>query len=405
MSSFEIKHQSQGLGELSVLFSPIQLGPLTIRNKFFMAPLTRDRNVPTSIPTDLMVEYYRQRAKGGAGLIISEATLITQQGSPWPHAPGIWSDEHLRAWKKITDAVHEEGAYIYSQLWHLGRISHIDAPEQVASGESVYAPSAVGARPDGLSKFRFLPGNPGPSTPVEIKDPRIFIEQFRLAAINAKKAGFDGVEVQTGGGFLIHEFLDKTANKRTDEWGGSVENRARFGLEVLKAVTKVFGPGRVGIKLTPTGGYNDIGMPLEDTLETFTYFITEADKLNLAYMMFPRYEEAIVEVYDGKLRGTPHDVIQTYKPLVVNSKFFTNQNYTVQEAAQHISTGKVDGVFLGTAWIANPDLPKRIQFGIPLNMSIDMGRLYGPRDGSVLSEEELAKGYTDYPFAELPLAN
>ncbi|KAF5347509.1 hypothetical protein D9758_014536 [Tetrapyrgos nigripes] len=404
MSSVETHYQSKGLEEFSVLFTPIQLGTLTIRNKFFMAPLTRDRNVPDNIPTNLMVEYYRQRAKGGAGLIISEAMLITQQGTLWPHAPGIWSDEHVRAWKKITDAVHEEGAYIYSQLWQVGRINHIDTPQQVASGEPIYAPSAIQARP-GYSKFRMLPGNPGPSMPVELKDPRRIIEQFRHAAFNAKRAGFDGVEVHTGGGYLIHEFLDTTTNKRTDEWGGSVENRARFGLEVLKAVTEVWGPGRVGMKLTPAGGYNDIGMPLEETLETFNYFITEADKLGLSYMMFLRYEVSRDEFRDGKGRGTPHDVISTYRPLVINSKFFTNQSYTPLEAAQHISSGKVDGVFLGTAWIANPDLPKRIEYGIPLNTSIDMGRLYGPKDGGVLSEEELAKGYTDYPFAELPLAN
>ncbi|KAF5356394.1 hypothetical protein D9758_009472 [Tetrapyrgos nigripes] len=398
-TSCDSKSQPEGLKNLSVLFTPIQLGPLTLRNRFFMAPLTRDRSIPTNVPSNLMVEYYRQRAKGGAALIIAESSLVSRQGTIWPHAPGIWSDEHVHAWKKVTDAVHEEGAYIYLQLLHVGRIAHIDAPEQIASGEPVYAPSPIRAHAGNLSKFRFLPGEPGPSTPVEIKDPRKIIEQFRNAATNAKKAGFDGVEIHAGGGFLVHEFLDNTVNKRTDEWGGSVENRARFGLEILRALTEVFGPGRVGVKLAPTGGYIDIGMPLEDTIETFTYFITEADKLNLAYMMLLRYSETMNPIIDGKLRGTKHDVIQTYRPLVRNSKFFVNQSYTPQEAAEHIATGKVDGVFLGTAWIANPDLPYRVKYGIPLS-GFDFGRLYGARDASVLSEEELAKGYTDYPFAE-----
>ncbi|KAF5363214.1 hypothetical protein D9758_008402 [Tetrapyrgos nigripes] len=418
----QLESQPKGGVDLSVLFKPMQLGPLTLRNKFFMAALTRDRNVPGNVPTDLAVEYYRQRAKGGAALIVSEGALITQSGSPWPYAPGIWSEEHVRAWKKVADAVHEEGSYIYAQIIHIGRVAHIDAPEQIASGEPVYAPSPIAVRPGGTSRFRFLPGQPGPSMPVEINNPRKFIGEFRHAAINAKKAGLDGIEVHAGGGWLIHQFLDNTVNKRSDEWGGSVENRARFGLEVLKAVTSVFGPGRVGIKLTPTGGYNDVGMPVEDTLETFTYFIKEADKLGLAYMVFQRYEVSFDETIDGqishghlhlyhftnvsdswdvgKLRGTSHDVIQTWGPLIKNAKVFGNFNYTVEEAAENIASGKLDGVLFGRSFIANPDFPKRIQHGVPLN-NLDWMTVYrsAASDGGVASKEELSKGYTDYPFA------
>ncbi|KAF5365076.1 hypothetical protein D9758_010986 [Tetrapyrgos nigripes] len=211
----------------------------------------------------------------------------------------------------------------------------------------------------------------------DAKTPEDSLNNSHMQLLMRRELDLTALKVIHAGGYLIHQFLDNTTNKRTDEWGGSVENRARFGLEVLDAVTENFGPGRIGMELTPAGGYKDIGMPLEDTLETFTYFITEADKLNLAYMMFLRYEDTKDEVYEvslhihsywrlgisGKTRGTPHNVIQTYKPLVLNYKFFTSQSYTVREAAQHISSGKVDGVFLGTAWIANPDLPKRIQFG------------------------------------------
>ncbi|THU98432.1 FMN-linked oxidoreductase [Dendrothele bispora CBS 962.96] len=400
---------------LSTLFTPLPLSPqLTLRNKFLMAALTRDRSVPTNVPTDLMIEYYRQRAKGGASLIVSEGVLVSRQGTSWPHAPGIWSEEQVAAWKKITDAVHEEGAVMFAQLWHVGRISHIQAPEQIASGEPIYAPSAIASR-DYNVKFRFIPGEPSSSVPTAVPDPHQLIQVYKHAALSAKRAGFDGVEVHTGGGYLIHEFLDNTANKREDEWGGSVENRARFGLEVLRVVREVFGPGRVGIKLTPAGWSNlklnffgfgnsilATRMSLEDTIETFTYFITEADKLDLAFMMFSRYSDEVEDpIIDGKRRATKHDMIETYRSLLKNSKFFVVGNCTPLEAAELISSNKVDGVFFGRPWIANPDLPNRVKFGLEMNET-DVKRLYGARDGSVLPEEELAKGYTDYPLAVLP---
>ncbi|THU98421.1 FMN-linked oxidoreductase [Dendrothele bispora CBS 962.96] len=388
---------------LSTLFTPLPLSfQLTLRNKFLMAPLTRDRSVPTNVPTDLMVEYYRQRAKGGASLIVSEAVLVSRQGTPWPHAPGIWSEEQVVAWKKITDAVHEEGAIMFAQLTHTGRINHAEAPEQIASGEPIYAPSAIKARSGtGDFKFRFIAGEPGPSIPTEIPDPRQLVQVHKHAALSAKRAGFDGVELHAGGGFLVHQFLDNTANRREDNWGGSVENRARFGLEVLKVLKDVFGPGRVGIKLTPAAGYSDIGMTLEDTIETFSYFVTEADKLELAYMMFLRYDESHDPIIDGKRRATKHDMIENYRSLLKYSNFFVNGGYTPVEAAELISSNKVDGVFFARPWIANPDFPNRIKFGLGMN-EIDMKRLYGPKDGRVLGEEELAKGYTDYPLAVLP---
>ncbi|KAF5356580.1 hypothetical protein D9758_008195, partial [Tetrapyrgos nigripes] len=220
---------------LSILFEPLKMGSLTLPNRFAMAALTRDRCYPTNVPTDMMVEYYRQRAKGGVGLIISEGILVEQLGTVYPHAPGIWTEEHVSAWKKITDAVHEEGSRIFAQLWHVGRCQHNDASERIASGKPIYAPSPIAAR---NGKFRFLPGEPMYSTPLEMSDPNEYIEIFRRAAINAKKAGFDGVEIYAGGGFLIHTFLDNTSNQRTDQWGGSAKNRARFGLEVVKAVTE-----------------------------------------------------------------------------------------------------------------------------------------------------------------------
>ncbi|KAK7455750.1 hypothetical protein VKT23_010782 [Stygiomarasmius scandens] len=379
------------------LFTPLQVRPLTLRNRFLMAAMTRDRNVPMNVPTDLMVEYCRQRARGGAALIVSEAVVVSQQGTPWAHPPGIWNEEQVRAWKKITDAVHQEGAYIYAQLWHVGRISHAEAPEQIASGEPVYAPSAIVARESG--NFRFIPGQPSCSMPSEIQDPWKFVEIYRDAAINAKNAGFDGVEVQCGGGWLVDEFLDSSANKRTDEWGGSVENRSRFGLEILKAVMEVFGPGRVGVKLTPAGGYNDVGMPLQETLNTLGYFITEADKLSLSYFLLLRYMESFDPIIEGKRRGTNHDVVETWKPFIKNCHLFVNGGFTPQEASDLIVSGKVAGVFFARPFIANPDFPKRLLHGVALNAEIDMKKLYGPSDGSILKEAELRKGYTDYPDA------
>ncbi|KAJ8591529.1 FMN-linked oxidoreductase, partial [Rhizopogon salebrosus TDB-379] len=264
--------------KFSKLLEPLIIGPLTLHNRVIMSALTRSRSVPTNVPNDINLEYYVQRARGGAGLIATEGALVCQQGSEWQNAPGIWNQEQVVAWKKITDGVHAEGGVIFNQLWHLGRVSHPDAPEQKASGTPVYGPSAKAARG---GKFRFLPGQPGYVTPVAIDDPRAIIDLFRKAAINAKEAGFDGVELHGANGYLIHQFLDSTSNKRTDEYGGSIENRARFGLEILKELVSIWGSKRVAVRLSPSGGYNDMGMPLQETIDTYQYFISQADNLDL----------------------------------------------------------------------------------------------------------------------------
>uniref|UniRef100_A0A0W0GEA9 NADH:flavin oxidoreductase/NADH oxidase N-terminal domain-containing protein n=1 Tax=Moniliophthora roreri TaxID=221103 RepID=A0A0W0GEA9_MONRR len=373
----------------SSLFQPLKLGPLTMRNRIVMSALTRSRSVPTNVPNGLNVEYYRQRAKGGAGLIITEGVLVAQQGTEWPHAPGLWNKEHVEGWKKVTNAVHEEGGLIYAQLWHLGRVSHPDAPEQKAAGVPVYGPSAISARG---GKFRHLPGQPGYVTPTEIDDPRKLIALFKTAAINAKEAGFDGVELHGANGYLVHQFLDNTANKRTDEWGGSVENRSRFGLEVLKELIGVWGSDRVAVKLSPTGGYNDIGMTLEDTLETFRYFISEADKLNLAYIDLVRYVEMMDPVLDGKKRATKHDVVESYVSYVKNSHLFLNGGIFPEEGATLVSDGKAAAIVFGFLWIGHPDLAKRIQHGKPLHPEkTDFKTLYGIFGGSLEEQRVGAK--------------
>ncbi|KAG6836940.1 hypothetical protein H0H93_000830 [Arthromyces matolae] len=242
------------MASVQALFTPLKVGSVTLRNRIAMSALTRNR-APATIPSDAMTEYYAQRADGGAGLITTEGVLITRQGTEWPFAPGLWSKEQVSGWKPIVDIVHAKGAAIYAQLWHVGRVAHPDAPEQKLAGTPVYAPSAISARG---GKFRHIPGVPSYVTPTAVEDPSIIIAQFKQAAINAKEAGFDGVELHGANGYIVHQFLDNTANRRTDKWGGSVENRARFGLETLKVLIEVFGEN-VALKVSPAGGYNDVG--------------------------------------------------------------------------------------------------------------------------------------------------
>ncbi|KAG6829713.1 hypothetical protein H0H92_003748 [Tricholoma furcatifolium] len=380
---------------MASLFSPLKVGSQTIRNRVMMSALTRNR-APGTIPNDIMAEYYGQRAEGGAGLIVTEGTLVSRQGTEWPHAPGIWDKDQVAGWKKTVDAVHSKGSSIYAQLWHVGRVAHPDAPEQKLAGTPVWAPSAISARG---GKFRHIPGVPGyvtptPYQPTAVEDPRTIIAEFKQAAINAKEAGFDGVELHGANGYLPHQFLDSTANKRTDEWGGSIENRARFGLEVLKVMIEVFGEN-VALKVSPAGGYNDVGMPLQETIDTYTYYLTEADKLGLSYIVLVRYVEQTDVVFDGKKRATPHDIVETYRPSIKNAKVFVNGGVLPEEGAALVASGKVDGISIGFNWITHPDLVKRVQNGKLLDNIPDIKHLQWGKDGS-----DFSVGYTDYPTAK-----
>ncbi|KAF9470875.1 flavoprotein NADH-dependent oxidoreductase [Pholiota conissans] len=375
------------MSAIKSLFTPIQVGSIILKNRIGMSALTRNR-APETYPTDLMKEYYVQRAD--AGLIITEGTLITRQGTEWPFAPGIWDDKHVAGWKNIVDRVHAAGGKIYTQLWHVGRTSHPDAAEQKLAGTPVYAPSAISARG---GKFRTIPGQPGYVTPTAIEDPQFIIEQFKRAAVNAKKAEFDGVQLHGANGYLVSQFLDSGSNKRTDKWGGSIENRSRFGLEVLKALTEVY-PRDVAIKLSPCGGYNDMGMPLQETLDTFSYFISEADKLSLSFIELVRYSAKFDVEYDGVQRATKHDVLESYRPFVKNTKLFLNADVTPEEGEALVSAGKVDGVTFGFNFITHPDLVKRVQNGKPFDNAPDFAHLQTNKDSG-----DWATGYTDYPTA------
>ncbi|KAJ7261286.1 hypothetical protein B0H12DRAFT_1013472 [Mycena haematopus] len=341
-----------------------------------------------TVPNEIMHKYYVQRAVGGAGLIISEGTLITRQGSEWPQAPGIWAKSQVAGWKKITDAVHKAESKMYCQLWHLGRVSHPQAPEQIAAGVPVYAPSAISARG---GKFRFLLRPSSACLPTAIPDPTVIIAQFKEAAINAKEAGFDGVELHGANGYIVAQFLDSTSNKRTDEWGGSPENRARFALETLKVLIEVWGPN-VSLKISPAGGYNDMGMPLQETIDTYGYLLREADKLGLSYVTLVRYSVGQDPEYDG-LRATKHDVVATFSPFLKNTHIFVNSGVTPAEAEELVSSGTAAGVFFGFNMVTHPDLAKRIKAGKPLDNVPDVQHLYG--DLGV----DPAIGYVDYKEA------
>ncbi|KAF8198249.1 flavoprotein NADH-dependent oxidoreductase [Mycena galopus ATCC 62051] len=370
---------------MSVLFTPLNLGSVTIPNRIGMSALTRGRSTAT-VPNEIMLEYYVQRARGGAGLIVSEGILITRHGSDWPQAPGIWGEAHIEGWKKITDAVHEAGSKMYAQLWHPGRLSHPDAPEQIAAGVPVYAPSAISARG---GKFRFLPGSPGYVTPTEIPDPTILIAQFKQAAINAKKAGFDGVEFHGANGHLVHQFLDSSSNQRTDKWGGSPENRTKFAIETLKELVGVWGPD-VAFKISPASGYNDLGMPLQDTIDTYGHLLREVNSMGLSYVALTRYSPFLDLEFDGKMRATQHDVVEIFRPFLTKTPVFVNSGVTPLEAEELVKSGNAAGVFMGLNWITHPDLGRRIKEGKQLDNALDSVHLYGAEG------VDPALGYIDY---------
>ncbi|KAJ6599915.1 hypothetical protein DFH09DRAFT_627307 [Mycena vulgaris] len=372
---------------MNPLFTPLTLGDIIIANRIGMSALTRNRADPARVPTHIMKKYYLQRALGGAGLIVTEATLISPQGSHYDHSPGIWNMDQVAGWRRITNVVHLAGSKIYCQLWHVGRLTYPDAED----AGPVYGPSAIPAS-GGKGAFHFLPGAPdfGTIQPTEIPDPSLLVEEFRNAAKHAKLAGFDGVELHAANGFLVDQFLDSGSNVRTDKWGGSSENRARFGLEVLKALADVFG-SNVSLKISPAGGWNDMGMPLQETIDTYSYFVSEADKLKLSYITFSRYLPRLDPMPEGEPRGTPHDIISTYGKLIRHAKIFVVGGVTPAEAEDLVKTGQVDGVFFGMCWITHPDLAKRIRHGKRIDNMLAVPYLYG----DVNVDPKL--GYTDYP--------
>ncbi len=352
------------------LFSPIQLGAYTLPNRIVMAPLTRNRAAVGNVPQAINVTYYTQRAS--AGLIIAEATQVSPQGQGYPATPGIHSPEQIAGWRTITDAVHKLGGLIFLQLWHVGRISH---PSLQPNGELPVAPSAIAPNVTAST----YEGSKPSVTPraLELSEIPTVIEQFRQGAANALAAGFDGVEIHGANGYLLDQFLQDGTNQRTDEYGGSVANRARLHLEITEAVVGVWGADRVGIRLSPSGTFND--MSDSNPKETFSYVIKELNRFGLAYLH-------IVEGWEAEVRHGGTLIPTSYFRPLFSGNLMVNAGYTKEKGNAAIASGAADLVSFGQLFIANPDLPERFRQDAPLNEP-DSSTFYGGTE----------KGYTDYP--------
>lgn len=362
------------------IFSALTLGPYELANRIFMAPCTRCRADADLAPHALNAEYYAQRAS--AGLIISEATQISPQGMGYPATPGMYSEKQVAGWKLVTSAVHGRGGRIYAQLWHTGRMSH---PDFQPGGELPVAPSAVGLEgkvrtPDGTQKDRVVP------RALEIPEIRSIIEDYRHAAACALRAGFDGVELHGANGYLPDQFLRDGTNRRTDEYGGPIANRARFMLEATEALCDVWGAARVGVRLSPSGSYH--GMSDSAPRETFAFVLRELSKLGVGYAH-------VME----KLASSPppaDDIPASYFRPMFDGVLIANSGFTFEKAQTYLKEGWANAVAFGVPFIANPDLPARFALmsrgaAVSLNTP-DPATFYsaGPQ------------GYTDYPMLSKP---
>lgn len=351
------------------LFTPIKIGHLTCKNRIFMAPMTRCRADEENVPTELMARYYAQRAS--AGLIISEASQISTQGIGYPSTPGIHTTEQVQGWKKVTQAVHEKEGHIFLQLWHVGRISH----PSYHDGALPVAPSAI--KPEGEAST--YEGMQPYVTPRALETEEIggIVTEYAAAAKNAIEAGFDGVEIHSANGYLLDQFLRDGTNKRTDIYGGSIENRSRFLFEVIQAVSAAIGADRVGLRLSPSGTFND--MHDSNPTEHFTYVCRRLNDFNLAYVH-------IIDALEGDIRHGANVVDLSVLRDAFKGVLVANGGYEQDRANLSIQNGRCDAVAFGTLFLANPDLPERLKAGAKLNKA-DPQTFYTPGE----------KGYTDYP--------
>ncbi|WP_330115432.1 alkene reductase [Pseudomonas sp. JS3066] len=333
------------------LFSPTRLGAIEVRNKIAMAPLTRSRADMNGVQTPLAIDYYRQRAS--AGLIITEATNISRQGRGYAYTPGIYTDAHVAAWAPVTEAVHAAGGRIVVQLWHVGRMSHISLQE---GGAAPVAPSAIQAGGNVFTEAGYLP----PSMPRALATEEIagILEDYRHAARLAKEAGFDGVEVHAANGYLLEQFLRDSTNHRDDRYGGSLENRARFPLEVVEAVADIWGADRVGLRLSPLS--TAIGdTPLDSApMDTHSYLARRLGEMGLAYL----------HVVEGQLHGGNGADLFDVQALrgAFGGAYIANNGYDRQRAIDATASGHADMIAFGKPFIGNPDLVERFQSQAPL---------------------------------------
>ncbi|CAB3929807.1 alkene reductase [Achromobacter insolitus] len=347
---------------MSQLFEPLRAGDLTLRNRIVMAPLTRMHASPGRVPNDLMVEYYTQRA--GAGMILTEATAVTPQGVGYADTPGLWTTEQVQGWRKVTSSVHQAGGLIVAQLWHVGRISD----PMFLNGDLPVAPSAIAAKGH-VSHVR--PERPY-VTPRALETAELagVVEAYRHGAKMAMEAGFDGVEVHAANGYLLDQFLQDSTNRRTDAYGGSLENRARLLLEVVDACVSVWGAGRVGVHLSPRGEIHSMGD--SDPAATFGYVARELGKRGIAFLCVREYEAA--------------DSLGPMLKAEFGGTYIANEGFARDSAEAAIAAGRADAVAFGVQYIANPDLARRFELKAPLNRP-NPATFYAPGPG----------GYTDYP--------
>jgi N-ethylmaleimide reductase len=353
------------------LFDPIEIGDLKLKNRIAMAPMTRGRAGDTRVANDIMADYYLQRSS--AGLLITEATVISRQGIGWIGSPGVYTEEMVAGWRRVTERLKTVGTPIFLQLWHCGRASHSDFYD----GELPLSASAVKINGDGVHTPKGKKDYEIPKA-MSTAEIRATIADYRQAAVNAREAGFAGVEVHSANGYLLNQFLDSKTNLRTDEYGGSLENKYRFLKEVLHAVLEVWPSNRVAVRLSPNGIFNDMGHP--DFRETYLYTIKELAKLNLAY----------VHIMDGlgfgfHQQGEPMTLSEFrahYSGILVG-----NCGYSKEDAEQRLADQVVDIAAFGRPFITNPDLVERFRHNHPLAASDDMSKWYTPGP----------EGYSDYP--------
>ncbi|MCE4372390.1 alkene reductase [Xanthomonas hortorum] len=351
------------------LFEPYTLGSLTLSNRVVLAPLTRNRAGAGLVPGELAATYYGQRAS--AGLLISEATQISQQGQGYQDTPGIYTRAQIDGWRQVTDAVHAKGGRIFLQLWHVGRVSHVDLQP---GGVAPVAPSAIRAETQVFVNNGFADA----SEPRALKLDELpgIVNDYRQAAANAIVAGFDGVEIHGANGYLLDQFLKDGANVRTDAYGGSIENRARLVLEVTAAVADEIGTGRTGIRISPASPFN--GVSSSDPQPQFDYLVDQLSALGIVYLH-------VVEGATGGPRdATPFDFDSLRRRF--KNTYIANNGYDLDLATSRLAEGKADLFSFGRLFIANPDLVERLKNGAPL-AEPDKATLYGGG----------AKGYTDYP--------
>lgn len=359
---------------IDALFQPTTFAGKPLKNRFVLAPLTRARAGDSRIPNPLMAEYYRQRAT--AGMVITEATVVSTQGIGWVGTPGIYTEAMAEGWKQVTQAIHDEGSQAVVQLWHCGRASH----SSFHNGELPVSASAVKLEGDHIHTPE---GNQNYETPraLTVEEIKGVVASYRQAAVHAKAAGFDGIEVHAANGYLINQFLDGRSNIRDDEYGGSIENRFRLLKEVLEAIFEIWPANAVGVRLSPNGIFNDMGF--DGYRETYEYVIQQLSDMKLGYL----------HVMDGLAfgfheRGAPFTLAEIrpmFSGLVIG-----NCGYSAEDGGERIASGDADLVAYGRPYITNPDLPERIKNDWPLAPYDDMSQWYGAG----------AEGYTDYPVYE-----